>query len=178
VPLDQDDEHATYRPDDVAVYFENAIRAAAVLNEVRAPFRGRSTPVNAWWGSFDLAVSLFSGKAADPGSSDFILRNSMDAEAIAIGWWPGDQRYTQAAFYAYAHPAPPNYSQATLEPAAARWEPSLGEFILDWSDVIEADNPHATALEFARSVAQHSFACGGWDPALASSLDGAPPPVR
>ena len=78
----------------------------AVLAALRAPYRGRSTPVNAWWGSFDLAVSLYSGRPADPPSRDFIFRNAMDAQEIAVGWWPGDPRYPRAAFYAYAHPAP------------------------------------------------------------------------
>ena len=72
--------------------FEAATQAALVLAEFRAP-RGRSTPVNAWWGSFDLATNLFSGKPADPPSDDFIMRNAMDAQEVAVGWWPGDARY-------------------------------------------------------------------------------------
>jgi hypothetical protein len=178
VPLDEDEEHATYEPRQVAAYFAAATRAAMVLNEVRAPFRGRSTPVNAWWGSFDLAVSLFSGRPADPGSTEFIMRNSMDAEEIAFGWWPGDQRYPRPAFYAYAHPAPAEYGEARLEPSAARWEPSLGEYVLDWADVVAADDPHAAALEFVRSAVKHSCATCGWDPALSATLEGRPPPVR
>lgn len=178
VPLDQDDQHATYDPDQVAAYLSAATCVATVLSEVRAPFRGRCTPVNAWWGSFDLAVSFFSGEPADPGSSEFIMRNAMDAEEIAVGWWPGDQRYPHAAFYAYAHPAPPGYGQGTLEPSAARWEPSLGEYILDWDDVVASGDPHRTALLFARSAVASSCASCGWDPALSASLDGRPPPVR
>ena len=92
-PLDEDDEHATYNAAQVADYFLAATRAALVLSEVRAPYRGRSTPVNAWWGSFDLAVVLFSGRPADPPSQDFIMRNSMDAQEIEVGWWPGDERH-------------------------------------------------------------------------------------
>ncbi len=177
VPLDQDDEHATYDPEQVAAYLSAATQAAIVLSELRAPFRGRCTPVNAWWGSFDLAVSLFSGKPADPASSEFIRRNAMDAEEIAIGWWPGDRRYPRAAFYAYAHPAPADYGHGALEPSAARWEPSLGEFILDWDDVVTSDDPRRTALLFARSAVKHSCASCGWDPALSASLEGHPPPV-
>ena len=176
-PLDEDDEHAAYDPAQVADYFEAATRAALVLAELRAPFRGRSTPVNAWWGSFDLAVSLFSGDPADPPSGDFITRNSMDAQEIAIGWWPGDARYPRAAFYAYAHPASDAFAQATLSPAAARWDGTLGEFLLDWDDVVSSSDPRATALEFARSVVHHACVSCGWDPALAASLEGEPPPV-
>lgn len=178
VPLDRDDQHATYDPGQVSAYLRAATRAAMVLGEVRAPFRGRCTPVNAWWGSFDLAVSFFSGKPADPGSSEFIRRNAMDAEEIAIGWWPGDRRYPRAAFYAYAHPAPSAYGQGALEPPAARWDPNLGEFILDWDDVVASKDPHRTALLFARSAVEHSCASCGWDPALSASLEGRPPPVR
>ncbi|HLG66747.1 MAG TPA: DUF5996 family protein [Acidimicrobiales bacterium] len=177
VPLDQDDQHATYDPGQVAAYLGAATRAAIVLSEVRAPFRGRCTPVNAWWGSFDLAVSLFSGEPADPGTSAFIMRNAMDAEEVAIGWWPGDQRYPRAA-YAYAHPAPPAYGQGRLEPPAARFEPSLGEYILDWDDVVASDDPLRTALSFVRSAVTYSCTSCGWDPALVDSLEGRPPPVR
>jgi hypothetical protein len=88
VSLDEDDEHARYNPRLVVECFAAAIRAALVLAAYRAPYRGRSTPVNAWWGSFDLAVNLFSGLPADPPSDEFIMRNAMDAQEVAIGWWP------------------------------------------------------------------------------------------
>jgi hypothetical protein len=177
-PLDEDDEHATYEPAQARAYFNAATRAALVLAEVRAPFRGRSTPLNAWWGSFDLAVNLFSGRPAEPPSQDFIMRNAMDAQEIAIGWWPGDDRYPRAAFYAYAHPAPPGYSDGRLDPPAARWEPTLGEFLLDWDDVCRAEDPHLAAVTFARSAVRHACAACDWDPELAASVDAVPPPVR
>jgi hypothetical protein len=177
VPLDEDDEHARYDREQVAAYFAAATQAALVLAAFRAPYRGRSTPVNAWWGSFDLAVNLFSGLPADPPSEDFIMRNAMDAQEVAVGWWPGDPRYGKAAFYAYAHPAAEGFGAATLSPTAARWEPALGEYILDWDDVRDSSNPHALALEFARSAFRHSCAVCGWDPALPASAEGIPPPV-
>src|SRR3954470_18278381 len=95
-PLDEDFEHATYDPAPVAAYFAAATHAALVLAALRAPYRGRSTPVNAWWGTFDLAVSLYSGQPVDPHSNDFITRNSGTAQQIEIGWWPGDTRHPQA----------------------------------------------------------------------------------
>jgi len=175
-PLDEDTEHATYDTSHVARYFQVATRVALVLAEYRGPYRGRSTPVNAWWGSFDFAVSLFSGRHADPPSQDFIMRNAMDAEEIAVGWWPGDARYPRAAFYAYAHPAPPGFADADLSPA--RWDETLGEFVLDWDDVAAATDPHVTALEFCCSAARHACVVCGWDPALAGSLEANPPPIR
>jgi Family of unknown function (DUF5996) len=177
-PLDSDDEHASYDREQVEAYFEAAGRAAMVLAEFRAPYRGRSTPVNAWWGSFDVAVSLFSGEPADPPSSDFIMRNSMDAQEIAVGWWPGDARYPVAAFYGYAHPAPPDYGDGSLSPSAAKWDPSLGEYMLDWDDVRVSPDPHAAGLEFARSVFSHACDVCKWDRGLAASAQGIPPPVH
>ncbi len=177
VPLDQDEEHAHYDPRQVTSYFAAATGAALVLAAFRAPYRERSTPVNAWWGSFDLAVSLFSGLPADPPSSDFIMRNAMNAQEVAVGWWPGDGRYGKAAFYAYAHPAPDGFSSANLSPAAARWEAALGEYVLDWDDVRRGADPHVAALEFARSAFRHACSACEWDPALSASIDGKPPPV-
>jgi Family of unknown function (DUF5996) len=174
-PLAEDTEHATYDPTAVETYFAAATRAALVLAEFRAPYRGRSTPVNAWWGSFDLAVSLFSGRPAEPPSQDFIMRNAMDAQEIAVGWWPGDPRYPRPAFYGYAHPAPEGFPDADV--ARGRWDATLGEFVLDWDDALATPDSHATALDFVRSVARHACTVCEWVPELAASLEGDPPPV-
>jgi len=176
-PLDEDTTHAQYDQDQVTTYFAAATRASFVLAALRAPFRGRSTPVNAWWGSFDLAVTLFSGQPAKPPSNDFIMRNSMDSQEISVGWWPGDARYPKAAFYAYAHPAPPGFEQVALAPDAARWDVSLGEFVLDWDHVVASADPFQTALEFASSAVKHACTACNWDPQLAASAEGITPPV-
>ncbi len=178
VPLTEDREHAQYDRGQVAGYFTAATQAALVLAAFRAPYRGRSTPVNAWWGSFDLAVNLFSGQPAEPPSDDFIMRNAMDAQEVAVGWWPGDPRYGRAAFYAYAHPATPGFGQAVLPPPGARWDAGLGEYLLDWDDVRSAADPRAVALQFARSAFQHACVVCQWDTALAASAAGTPPPIR
>jgi hypothetical protein len=177
-PLDEDTEHASLDTGQIDDYFAAATRAALVLAEVRAPYRGRSTPVNAWWGAFDLSVGLFSGRPAAPASEDFIMRNSGDAEQVAVGWWPGDARYPKAAFFAYAYPAPVGIAEVTLSPEAAHWDANLGEFILDWDDVVAADDPHAAAFAFARSAVRHGCEACGWDTALAASTEGVPPPIR
>ena len=160
-------------PTQVASYFAAATQAALVLAAFRAPYRGRSTPVNAWWGSFDLAVNLFSGQPAEPPSDDFIMRNAMDAQEVAVGWWPGDPRYRKAAFYAYAHPAPDGFAGADAAPAgralgadARRVHPRLGRR--------RRRPPIRTrvALEFARSAFRHACLVCDWDPALAASAEG------
>jgi hypothetical protein len=178
VPLDQDTEHTTYESDQVATYFTAASQAALVLGAFRASFRGRSTPVNAWWGTFDLAVALFSGNPAEPPAEDFISRNGGDAELIEIGWWPGDRNYDGAAFFAFAHPAPDGFSDADLDPEPAHWDSDLGEFVLDWKDIRGAPDPHALALEFAQSAFRHACDVCEWDPVLARTAEGEPPPVR
>jgi Family of unknown function (DUF5996) len=178
VPLDQDDEHATYDTKAVETYFTCATRAALVLATFRAPYRGRSTPVNAWWGSFDLAVSLFSGSEAEPPSNDFIMRNAMDAQEVAVGWWPGDPRYGRAAFYAYAHPATAGFGGGNALVAPSRWEDSLGEYVLDQDDLSRHPDPDHLALEFVRSAFRHACLTCRWDPALLASAEGNPPPVH
>jgi hypothetical protein len=176
-PLDRDTEHATYDRQAVAAHFGMATRAAAVLAAFRAPFRGRSTPVNAWWGSFDLAVSLFSGDPAAPPAEDFIMRNAMDSQEVAVGWWPGDPKHGGAAFYAYAHPAQPGFAGGDLGVEGSRWDAELGEYLLEWEDVVAAAGPHRLALDFARAAFRHACATCSWDPALAATAEGTPPPV-
>jgi hypothetical protein len=177
-PLDEDYEHATYDADQVATYFAAATQAALALEEFRAPFRGRSTPVNAWWGTFDLAVNFFSGRPADPPSDDFIMRNGGDAEQISVGWWPGDPNHERAAFFAFAYPPRDGFAGADVRPDAAYWDTQLGEYLLDWDAVRESPEPRALVLEFAQSAFRHGCAVCDWDPGLAATAEGVPPPIR
>ena len=176
IPFPEDRIHATYDPAQATRFHRVLSSIDLVMKEHRAHFRGRTTPVHFFWGSFDLAVSLFSGLPVEPPSNDFIMRNAGDAQQIEVGWWPGDGRYGRAAFYAYAHPAPPGFERATLR--SGRWDGTLGEYVLDWDDVRTAADPYATALEFARSAFRHACAVCGWDTGLAASAEGTPPPVR
>ncbi len=176
VPLDEDDEHASYDPAQVDDYFAAATHAALALARFRAPYRGRATPVVAWWGTFDLAVILFSGAPAEPPSTDFIGRNAGDAQAFEVGWWPGDARHPDSAFYAFAHPAPEAFPRADLSPG--RWDVGMGEYLLEWDDVRAAPDPEGVAVAFARAAFQHACLVCGWDGGLAASAEGRPPPVR
>ena len=176
-PLDEDDAHATYDPAKVATYFASATQAALVLAALRAPYRGRSSPVNAWWGTFDLAVSLFSGQSVDPPSNDFIMRNSANAQQIEVGWWPGDVRYPRSAFFAFAFPAPDGFGTATLSPPTAHWNADLKEYVLDWDDARTESDPRRAAIDFGLSAIRHACIVCGWDPTLAASADGVPPPL-
>jgi hypothetical protein len=104
-----------------------------------------------------------------PPSDDFIMRNSMDAQEVAVGWWPGDPRSSNAAYYGYAHPPTEAFREADLSPA--EWHEEMGLYLL------ETDHP-AVALEFARDVFRHACVTCEWDPALLASAEGDPPPVR
>jgi hypothetical protein len=177
-PLDEDTEHSTYDSDQAANYFAAATHAGLALAAFRAPYRGRSTPVNAWWGTFDLAVALFSGRPADPPGEDFISRNGGDAELIEVGWWPGDRNHGGAAFYAFPHPAPEGFADGQVRPDSAHWDADLGEFVLEWEDVRESEDPGALAQEFFTSVYSHACEVCGWNPVLAGSGLGNPPPVH
>ena len=172
-PLDEDFEHATYDPTQVSAYFAAATQAALVLAALRAPYRGRSTPVNAWWGTFDLAVSLFSGRQVDPPSNDFIMRNSGNAQQIEVGWWPGDARYPHAAFFAFAFPAPDGFEDGdavtaggALERGAGRVHPRLGRRSRRTGParVLRSTSASRRSGTPARSC--------GWDPDLAASAEG------
>lgn len=102
----------------------------------------------------------------------------MDCQEVAVGWWPGDARYPKAAFHAHAHPSPDGFATAALSPTTARWSPELREHLLDWDDRRGTTDPHRVALEFARSAAAHACLLCGWDPVLAGTAQGTPPPVR
>jgi len=106
------------------------------------------------------------------------MRNSGDAQQIEIGWWPGGGRYPRPAFFGFISPAAPGFPDQRMEPPAARWDPELGEYLFDWDDVIAGPDPHASAVAFGRSVLAHACGVCDWDPDLAGSLKGSPPPLR
>ena len=177
VPLDEDDEHASYDVDQVASYFAAATQAALALAAFRAPYRGRSTPVNAWWGSFDLAVNLFSGVPADPPSRDFIMRNAMDSQDFAVGWWPGDTRYPKAAFYAYAYPAPDGFAQATLAPRPRAGTRASASTCSTGTTCARAPTRAPPRSSSRGRPSLTRARCASGISALANSAEGQPPPV-
>jgi hypothetical protein len=105
------------------------------------------------------------------------MRNAGTAQQIEVGWWPGDPRHPMPAFFGFASPAPGGFADGSLTSAMGRWSEELGEFILEWDDVITSSDPHAVALEFARAVVAHACMKCEWDPALAASAQGDPPPL-
>lgn len=152
IRFDRDDSHASYDPDAVRRFSRALVHVDAALREHRAPFRRRHTPVQFFFGSFDLAYARFSGRPATPPSGDTITAAAMDAEEICAGFWPGDDRFPEPAFWCYAYPKPHGAERLTVRPSAAFWSDALGEFVLRYEDVRSAGSPRAALRDFLEST--------------------------
>ncbi len=178
-PFSEDVTHSSYEPEPVQRFFRVISRVDQVLKRWRAGFRGRTTPVSFWWGTFDLTVTRFSGRPADPPpASERILRYAMDAEEVAGGFWPGDERYPRPAFFAYVYPKPHGFEHARFRPGAAGWSDSLREVLLPYDDARAAPDPEAAILELLDSTYEAGAALAGWDRAALDLRDAPPPPRR
>jgi hypothetical protein len=136
----------------------------AICKEFRARFIGKSNPVHFFWGSFDLAASRFSGRRAPerPGA-DSITREAYSHEVISAGWWPGGGEFTAPMFYAYAAPEPAGFRGSAVRPAQAFYHAQLGEFLLPYDDVRNANDPRTMLLEFMQSTYEAGANLGKWD---------------
>ncbi|HEY1429701.1 MAG TPA: DUF5996 family protein [Candidatus Tumulicola sp.] len=152
LPFDQDVEHRSYDPEYASRYMQVLRQVDAALKEHRAPFRLRHTQVQFFFGSFDLAYARYSGRPAEPPSNDIIMRLAMDAQEICTGFWPGDDRFPEPAFWCYAYPKPDGIESAKIGPSAAAWDPKLGEFVLRYADVRASADPRAALREFLTST--------------------------
>jgi len=164
IPFDEDRVHASYDPEYAQRFWRILLSVSRVFNEFRAEFIGKASPVHFFWGSFDLAVSRFSGRPAPerPGA-DSITREAYSHEVSSIGFWPGSGNIQDAAFYSYTAPEPPGFGQAPVRPQAARYDSELKEFILMYDDVRSAKSPAETLLEFCRSTYAAGAILGKWD---------------
>jgi hypothetical protein len=167
IPFPQDTVHTAYDPEWAHRYWRLLARIDLVLKEHRGRFRGKSSPVSFWWGTFDLAVARFSGRPAQPPAEwDIIRRVGGDAEQACVGFWPGNEQLREPAFFAYTYPKPDGIEQATIGPPGAGWNPSIGEFILPYESVRQTTDPREAILDFAESTFQAGASRQRWDPAL------------
>jgi hypothetical protein len=162
VRLDEDSLDASYDPESANRFWQALVLVDAALKEHRAPFRRRHTPVQFFWGSFDLAYARFSGRPAAPPSQDVIVRHAMDAEEICAGFWPGDERFAEPAFWCYAFPKPDGIERMMVRPSAAFWSPEMGEFLLRYEDVRQSESPRAMLLEFFSSTFEACSKLAKW----------------
>ena len=164
IPFDQDEQHASYDPE-YANRFWQVLRASEkVMQEFRSRFIGKCSPVHFFWGSFDLAVTRFSGRPAPPRpDADPITREAYSHEVISHGWWPGQGPLGKAAFYSYTAPAPEGLAGAPLRPEKAFWSNDLSEFLMYYDDVRNAPNPDEALMEFLQSTYEAGANLANWD---------------
>jgi hypothetical protein len=163
-PFDQDEHHASYDTRVIENLRRILIGSDRVFKEFRSRFTGKCSPVHFFWGSFDLAVTRFSGRRAPVApDADSITREAYSHEVISCGFWPGDRRFKHAAFYSYTAPAPPGLDREAVRPTAAYWEPALGEFILKYDDVRAAESPGQAILAFCQSTYEAGAKLAKWD---------------
>jgi hypothetical protein len=167
IPFPDDVEHASYEPEWANRFWRALVSIDSVLKEHRARFRGRTSLVHFFWGSCDHAYMRLSGRALEPpADADVITRYAHDAEQTVFGFWPGDEKTTEAAFFAYTWPKPPNIEDAAVQPDAARWSTELGLFILPYESVRAAADPRRALLDFCEST----YHAAGWSPELAAQV--------
>jgi hypothetical protein len=163
IRFDLDDQHGSYDQDAVSRFWHLLRLADFLFKRFSTHFYGKISPVHFFWGSMDLAVSRFNGKRAParPGA-DAVQAEAYSHEVISAGLWPGNGGYGQTAFYAYAAPVPIGLSQAVIPPPGG-FNPNLGEFILNYSDVLRSPRPEEMVMEFLESTYSAAADAAGWD---------------
>ena len=164
IAFDKDQLHASYDPKSVEKFWRILLSVDSVFTEFRSRFVGKSSPVHFFWGSFDLAVTCFSGRRAPerPGA-DPITREAYSHEVSSVGFWPGSGDVKDAAFYCYAAPEPSGFKQARVLPGAASYNKELGEFLLMYEDVRKAESPTRALLDFCQSTYDAAANLGNWN---------------
>jgi hypothetical protein len=183
IRFSEDRAHAAYDAAAAHRFWRALVQADRVFKLFRSGFVGKTSPVHFFWGSFDLAVTRFSGRPAPPhpggvpGLPDAVTREAYSHEVSSAGFWPGNDAFPRAAFYAYAYPEPPGFRERPVPPGA-HFDGTLGEFVLPYDAVRAAAAPDALLLEFLSSTYAAAADCGGWDRAALECPLGAPARVR
>jgi Family of unknown function (DUF5996) len=178
-----DRTHAAYDAGAAHRFWRALIQADRIFKLFRTGFLGKASPVHFFWGSFDLAVTRFSGRPAPmhpggvPGLPDAVAREAYSHEVSSAGFWPGNEAFPRAAFYSYAYPEPPGFRDRQTAPGAA-FDPTLGEFILPYGTVAQSPDPDALLLEFLSTTYVAAAEAAGWDRAALECPLGVPGRVR
>jgi len=168
IPFPEDTRHASYDADAAHRFWRVLVQVDRVFKQFRSGFLGKASPIHFFWGSFDLAVTRFSGRAAPlhpggvPGLPDEVTREAYSHEVSSAGFWPGSDAFPQAAFYSYAYPEPEGFRDCPIV-EGARFENSLGEFILPYDAVRSAASPDDILLDFLSTTYAAAADCGNWD---------------
>jgi hypothetical protein len=168
IPLDQDREHASYDPQYVHRFWRILVQVNRLFTLFRSQFIGKVSPVHFFWGSFDLAVTRFSGRTAPPLESDspnlgrWVMQEAYSHEVSSCGFWPGAPGM-EPFFYSYAYPEPPGYRESPIVPAQAAFDPKMGEFMLPYEAMRTSADPDSALLQFLQSTYEAAANCGHWD---------------
>jgi hypothetical protein len=164
IHCDQDFVHASYDPEYANRFWRILVQTDMVMKRYRSRFIGKSSPVHFFWGSFDLALTFFSGRRApERPDADSMQREAMSHEEISCGFWPGDERFPEPAFYSYTSPAPPGLESSPLRPAEAFYDPHLGEYLLRYDDMRNVGSPDQALLDFLQSAYGAGATLAHWD---------------
>jgi hypothetical protein len=181
IPFERDRQHASYEAAYAQRFWRALVQIDRVFKEFRTRFIGKCSPVHFFWGSFDLAVTRFSGRTAPPHPGgvpnfpDWVAREAYSHEVSSAGFWPGGGAVDEPAFYSYAYPAPAGFRDAGVRPAAASYNDALGEFILPYAAVREAPSPDDLLLAFLESTYEAAADLGAWDRRALEHPDPFPP---
>jgi Family of unknown function (DUF5996) len=169
VAFDLDRAHRAYNPDQALQFFAVLSLADRVLKRFRTAFLGKASPTHFFWGSFDLAVTRFSGRRAPPHPGgvphlpDAIVREAYSHEVSSAGFWPGGEARPEAVFYSYAYPEPPGFRNAQVQPSGARYDPAMGEFVLPYDALRRLPDPEAALLDFLQTTYAAAADLAHWD---------------
>ena len=169
IPFDRDEQHRSYNAPYANQFWRVLVQADRVLKEFRARFCGKCSPVHFFWGSFDLAVTRFSGRPAPPHPGgvphlpDAVTREAYSQEVSSLGFWPGNAAMPTPLFYSYAYPEPAGFAQGKIQPESASYNATLREFTLPYDAVRAAKSPDEVLLEFAQSTYDAASILGKWD---------------
>jgi hypothetical protein len=167
IPFPEDRVHATYDASQAERFHHVLSMVDVVMKAHRARFRGRTTPVHFFWGSFDLALTRYSGRIVQPPPGGGVIRHfSSDAEEICAGWWPGDHRLASPAFFAYAFPSPEGIEDVAVQPSGAGWNRNAGEFLFQYDDALSSADPRRALQDFLTSSYEAAAQRMGWSSEL------------
>lgn len=169
IPFEQNETDSAYDAESANRFWRVLLQTDRVFKEFRSEFCGKCSPVHFFWGSFDLAVTRFSGRRAPqhpggvPHLPDAVAREAYSHEVSSLGFWPGNEAMPDPIFYSYAYPEPRGFSEAHVQPSFAKYNPKLKEFVLPYEQMRQAESPDAALLEFARSTYDAASTLGDWD---------------
>jgi hypothetical protein len=178
IPFEQDHTHASYDPEYVHRFWRILLQVDRILTRFRGQFLGKVSPVHFFWGSFDIAVTRFSGRVAPPLTSQspnlgaWVMQEAYSHEVSSVGFWPGNGGFGKAAFYSYAYPEPPGFASAPVSPSATYYDPALGQFILPYDALRQAPSPDDELMNYLLGTYQAAADLGRWDRAALERAEG------